>query len=120
MEITLETLGINLAKYRNEKGVAIRKAAQEIGISPTTLTRIEGGNIPDIQTFKKICNWMETDPGIILNSNTSSISNVPQVAVHFRKSQTLDPKVAAALASMLILAQSAMANNSFNQFQGEE
>lgn len=119
MEITLETLGINLAKFRNEKGVAIRQAAKEIGISPTTLTRIENGNIPDIQTFKKICKWMETDAGSILNSVSNTV-NIPQVAVHFRKSQTLTLDVAKALADMLILAQSAMANNSFNSSREEE
>jgi transcriptional regulator with XRE-family HTH domain len=113
MEITLETLGINLAKFRNEKGVAIRQAAQEIGTSPTTLTRIEKGNIPDIETFKKICNWMDADPGAVLNSNSSSNIKTPTVAVHFRKPQTLKPEIASALANMLILAQNAMVNNSF-------
>ncbi len=120
MEVTFETLGITLAKIRSEKEKGIREAAAEIGISPTTLSRIENGNVPDIQTFKKVCNWMGADPGAVLNSNASNVAQAPQVAVHFRKSQTLTPEVATALADMLILAQGAMETNTFNESPEEE
>jgi DNA repair ATPase RecN len=35
----------------------IRKAAKEIGISPTTLSKVENGHIPDIKTLQSICDW---------------------------------------------------------------
>lgn len=120
MEVTLETLGINLAKTRSTREIGIRQAAKEISISPTTLSRIENGNIPDIQTFKKICGWIGADPGSVLNSNSVNNTQIPQVAVHFRKSQTMTPEVAAALADMLILAQGAMETSTFDDSPEEE
>ena len=120
MEVTLETLGVNLAQIRGNKGIGIREAAKEIGISPTTLTRIENGNIPDLQTFKKVCDWIGADPGSVIGSNSSNNNNVPQVAVHFRKNQTMAPDVAKALADMILLAQKAMTTNTFDDVVEEE
>ena len=100
--------------------MGVREAAREIGISPTTLSRIENGNVPDLQTFKKICDWIGADPGLILGSNSSVNSRTPQVAVHFRKTQTMTPEVAGALAEMILLAQTAMETNTFEDYQEEE
>lgn len=33
----------------------------EIGISKATLSRIERGSLPDIETFIKICNWLQVE-----------------------------------------------------------
>lgn len=120
MEITLETLGVNLAQFRGSKGIGIREAAREIGISPTTLSRIESGNIPDLQTFKKICNWIGADPSSVLGSNSLNSNRVPQVAVHFRKNQTMNTDVAKALADMILLAQRAMETNTFDDVAEDE
>jgi len=120
MEVSLETLGVNLAQVRVSKGIGIRGAAQEIGISPTTLSRIENGNIPDLQTFKKVCVWMKADPSSVLGSNSSSNMRVPQVAVHFRKNQTMSSDVAKALADMILLAQRAMETNTFEDVVEDE
>lgn len=110
MNITLETLGINLLNKRGDIG--IRRAAEEIGISPTTLSRVENGHIPDLQTFRKICSWMGIDAGAVLGSKLQSHIQSPQVGVHFRKDQTLDKNVAQSLANMILAAQRAMSTNS--------
>lgn len=44
-----------LAKRGN---AGIRKAAKEIGISPTTLSKIENGHLPDEKTIQKLCQWL--------------------------------------------------------------
>jgi len=37
----------------------LRAAAKDIGISAPTLSRIEQGNLPDIDTYVKICEWLK-------------------------------------------------------------
>ena len=38
--------------------VGLRAAAKEIGVSPTTLSQIERGHIPDSQTLIQIWGWL--------------------------------------------------------------
>ena len=103
-KITLETLGRRLAEKRGALG--IRLAAEEIGVSPATLSRVERGFLPDLETFRKICRWLEVDPGQVLEL-TPPRPATPRVAVHFKKSATLSPATAKALATMVINAHRA-------------
>ena len=52
LRLTLKSLGRKITDKRGANG--IRAAAAEIGISPATLSRVERGNLPDLETFKKI------------------------------------------------------------------
>jgi transcriptional regulator with XRE-family HTH domain len=103
-KLSLETLGRRLEEKRGELG--IRAVAAEIGVSPATLSRVERGYLPDLETFSKICKWLQVDPGQVLGV-TSPNSSVPRVAVHFRKSATLSPATAQALAKMVVAAHRA-------------
>ncbi len=103
-KISLETLGRRLAEKRGEVG--IRAAAKDIGVSAATLSRVERGNLPDLETFKKICEWMEIDPGQVLGLKQPSVK-VPRVAVHFKKSTALSQETAQALAKMVVAAHRA-------------
>ena len=38
-------------------GMTLREAAKDSGIGFATLSRIETGKTPDLQTFKKLCQW---------------------------------------------------------------
>lgn len=42
--------------------LGMRVCADEIGISPATLSRIERGKLPDILTFAKLCKWLCANP----------------------------------------------------------
>ncbi len=42
-----------------QKSISMDKAASEIGISKATIHRVENGTNPDINTFIKICTWLE-------------------------------------------------------------
>lgn len=95
-----------MAARRGEKGV--RAVAKEIGISHATLSRVERGYMPDLETFSKICKWLEVDPGEMLGCKTAQKTAVPNVSVHFRKDQAIAPKTAQALANMILAAQRAM------------
>lgn len=58
-------LALSIKEKRGDRG--LREVANEIGISHATLSRIENGKLPDIETFKKICEWLNVDPGVILS-----------------------------------------------------
>ncbi len=84
----------------------LREAAKEIGeISYTTLSRIEQGNVPDVDTFIRICKWLEmpTDAFIIDGEPEQAGSNKKLVAL-LRSDQTLPRNVAEALIEMIGLA----------------
>lgn len=104
-KINLKSLGRRITEKRGANG--IRAAAAEIGISPATLSRVERGNLPDIETFKKICTWLAINPGEVLGFKPSAKTASP-LAVHFRKDPAICPKTAKALAQMILAAQRAM------------
>jgi transcriptional regulator with XRE-family HTH domain len=108
--MTLLRLGAMLRDRRGGKG--IREVAKEIGISPATLTRVEGGRLPDIATFQKICSWLKVNPAEILDitttSNTTSTDTLV-AAVHLRADQTLPEDAAADLAQLIVVASRELA-----------
>ncbi|MCC7169904.1 MAG: helix-turn-helix transcriptional regulator [Planctomycetes bacterium] len=104
---TLQTLGQKLLKKRAGRG--IREVAKEIGISHATLSRVERGFLPDLETFGKICKWLGVDPGEVLRIKVPGTEGMPTVAVHFRKESSLSPKTAQALATLILAAQRALA-----------
>ena len=80
--MTLLRLGALLRERRGGRG--IREVAQEIGVSPATLTRIEAGRLPDLLTFRKICAWLRINPAEILGIPLQQTSENPVVdAVSF-------------------------------------
>jgi transcriptional regulator with XRE-family HTH domain len=112
--MTLLRLGALLRERRGGRG--IRDVAQEIGISPATLTRIEAGRLPDLLTFKKICAWLKINPADILgipiqqgtdNSVGDEISS--EAAVHLRAEQALPPEAASDLAQLISFAHRELA-----------
>lgn len=105
-KITLESLGRRLLEKRGNLG--IRETAREIGISHSTLSRVERGYLPDLETFSKICAWLKINPGDVLGAQAPSKAARGNVSVHFRKEQTLAPRTAQALAEMILAAQRAL------------
>ena len=100
----LVSFGRRLRDARAKRG--IRDTADEIGVSPATLSRVERGLMPDLETFRKICHWLKVDPGEVLGV-TQVTAKRPAVAVHFRKDHVLKPETAQALAELILAAQRA-------------
>jgi len=100
----LEMFGRRLKEARGGRGT--RDLALEIGVSAATLSRVERGLMPDLETFGKICRWLKVDPAEILGVK-EVVSRRPAVAVHFRKDHALQPTTAQALAEMILAAQRA-------------
>ena len=102
---SMKSLGALVSKKRGALG--IRATAAKIGISPATLSRIENGQLPDLENFSKICRWLKIDPATILGLGTNA-DDPPVAAVHFRKERTMKLETARALAEMILAAQRAM------------
>lgn len=104
-KLSLGALGSKVATKRGARG--IRETAKEIGTSPATLSRIERGHLPDLETFRKICQWLAIDPGEVLGMKPVKSTREP-ISVHFKKDATVSPKTAKALAEMVLAAQRAL------------
>jgi len=86
--------------------------AQEIGISAATLTRVEGGRLPDIATFQKICSWLKVNPAEILDisiPNGARSADTLVAAVHLRADQSLPEAAATDLAQLIVVAHRELA-----------
>ena len=48
-------------QYCAKRHIGLREFADSIGVSAATLSRIERGGTPDLETFFKLCCWMGVD-----------------------------------------------------------
>lgn len=110
---TLGSLGAMVRKKRGDK--KLRETADEIGISPATLMRVENGRIPDVTTFGKICKWLKVDPGSFLGfepkeevpkawSSEEKDPDMLFVSAHLKVDQIPKKETIDALAKMILLA----------------
>jgi len=111
-QIKIEEFASRVREQRGKRG--LRETALEIGeISASTLSRIENGNIPDLDSFVRICRWLGVSPDAFIISetvvdlsadNAESGSKKSLIKAHLRADRTLDPKTADALVRMIELA----------------
>ena len=104
--LDISLLAAMLKTKRSKKG--LRETAKEIGnISASTLSRIEHGKMPDIETFLLLCDWLEVSPGELFKNTEQSSSIPPNVSqseaieIQLRANKNLDPKIADALAELV-------------------
>jgi transcriptional regulator with XRE-family HTH domain len=107
----LSSLGALVRKKRGD--YKLRETAREIGIGPATLMRVESGRIPDIETFGRLCKWLQIDPGSFLGFSQASAETgtaTPAegspifVSAHLKVDQTPQSVTVNALARMILLA----------------
>lgn len=108
--VNLLRLGKMVRERRGDRG--IRKVASDIGVSPATLSRVERGKLPDLDTFSKICEWLEVDPGEMLEMKKGIMSKKQEqpssqvvVAAHLRADPAQDPDAAHDIAQLIMAAQ---------------
>ena len=109
-KITLQNLGTIVREKRGARG--LRAVAAEVGTSAPTLSRIESGKMPDLQTFGKLCRWLGVDPGSLLGvSPILQETEVPSLAAaHLKADREIAPETARALANAIIRAQMMLAD----------
>ena len=103
----MEELSLKLKQKRGNRG--IREVAREIGIGHATLSRIESGKQPDLETFIKICKWLEIDPNSILGFRKKQQvgSEAPMPVAHFRAEKTMSAATATHLAELILAVHKA-------------
>ena len=57
-QIDLEALVAAVDAQRKSKGFSWRQVAKEAEVSPSTLTRMQQGKLPDINTFSALVQWL--------------------------------------------------------------
>lgn len=105
MSLPIEELGRLIFAKRGSRGV--RAVASEVGISSATLSRVENGHMPDLETFAKICRWLERDPREFLGLEREEAAP-PQAVVQFKKDRTVSRDTAMALGELILAVQNAM------------
>lgn len=81
---------------RKRGSMGIRAAAKEIGISPTTLSRVERGHVPDLKTLEKICAWIGEYP--------AKFTGIGGLQIAFKKKTAVSQDTAKSLANLIQLA----------------
>ncbi|MEM8976203.1 MAG: helix-turn-helix transcriptional regulator [Pseudomonadota bacterium] len=81
---------------RRRGNMGVRAAAQEIGISPTTLTRIEKGHVPDVATLDKLSAW--------LGEEATKFTGIGDLQIAFKNRKAVPPQTAHALAELITKA----------------
>jgi transcriptional regulator with XRE-family HTH domain len=56
--IDIDSLVEELDAKRRSKDISWRKLAEEVGVYPSTLTRIKQGRSPDMATFTALVRWL--------------------------------------------------------------
>lgn len=77
--------------------LGVRTAANEARVSPSTLSRVENGHTPDMETFEKLCAWIGADPRQYLAGPTAEVV----AAVQFKKAAAVQPETARALGELV-------------------
>ncbi len=107
MGLMLSDLGRLLAAKRGSRGV--RAAALDAGVSSATFSRVENGHMPDLETFAKVCQWLERDPREFLGFESEGGGNErPAAVVHFKKKKTVSMETAKALGELILAAEKAI------------
>lgn len=78
---------------RKRGNMGVRAAAKEIGVSPTTLTRIEKGNIPDVKTLDKLCKWLSEEP--------TKFTGIMGLQIAFKSKSAMPPETAQSMAKLI-------------------
>jgi transcriptional regulator with XRE-family HTH domain len=109
-ELNTEKLAAMVRAKRSRRG--LREVAAEIGnVSASTLSRVEQGKVPDLETFFELCKWLNVGPeeftGERIGSSEAAVSTPEKIEVHLRADRTLDPATVDALVTMVKLAYEA-------------
>jgi transcriptional regulator with XRE-family HTH domain len=102
-QVTPKTLGKLLQQKRGSMG--IRAAAGEIGVSAATLSRIEHGRVPDLDTLRKVCRWLDVDPaGYLWEASKNRQEGLSSLQVVFKKDRAVTQATSRALGKLILAA----------------
>ncbi|WP_375504048.1 helix-turn-helix domain-containing protein [uncultured Nostoc sp.] len=92
------------ALVRNKRGTrGLREISVEIGnVSPSTLSRVENGKMPDMETFIALCNWLQVRPSDLFFTDQDRQLNIDEeIIILLLSDKRLEPDTASALAQII-------------------
>lgn len=98
--LDLKALGELVRQRRGT--LSLRQAAEDVGISFSTLTRVEGGSQPDLTSFVKICAWLGEPPSKFFTAVARrDLDPLEEAISHLHQDPRLTPEAASSIAAML-------------------
>lgn len=118
-EVNIRALSEAIQRHREKHDLTVRSAAAEMeNVSSSTLSRIERGSLPDIDTYMRICRWLGVSPSEFAIEKTSSRATKKQsalstedIVVHLRADKLLNQSTRDALITMIEVAYAAARRN---------
>src|SRR5207248_9605392 len=80
-------LGDRVRAKRRSKGLSIREAAAEVGVSAPTISRVERGHLPERENLLRLARWAELQIDPVLHDNARRTRNA---AVHGPEASTVE------------------------------
>ncbi len=78
---------------RSHREASWRDVAREVGVSPSTLTRLRQGTTPDLETFSRLCSWASLPPDRYMGieeAEAEGDSPLAGIAALLRSDKSLD------------------------------
>ncbi|MGF7219234.1 transcriptional regulator with XRE-family HTH domain [Spirosoma lacussanchae] len=118
-EINVNALGEAIQRHREDKKLTVRAAAEQMeSVSPSTLSRIERGSLPDLDTYMRICRWLNVDPAHFATEPIGKTKSerkpelmTEDIIVHLRADKLLNVQTRDALITMIEVAYAASRRN---------
>jgi transcriptional regulator with XRE-family HTH domain len=118
-EINVNALAEAIQRHREEKKLSVRSAADQMdNVSASTLSRIERGSVPDLDTYMRLCRWLQLEPSHFAVQRVSidspqreSSLNMDDIIMHLRADKLLNTSTSEALITMIEVAYAAARRN---------
>ena len=100
--INLELVSELLQNKRDQKGLSLREAAAEIGVSAPTLQRLEAGQVPTSATLMRLAQWLgvSVDGLSTTPKKGRKKDTIEEIEVLLRADPNLDQEAAATIANV--------------------
>lgn len=102
--INVDALIAALDAERSVRGVSWRQVAKDAGVSASTLTRMQQGKSPDLNTFSALTRWLDI-PAERFYAETSQQSTpedpLAVISTLLRGKKKMNPKAVAALQELV-------------------
>jgi|SRR5208282_647160 len=99
--LDVESLIAALNAEREDRGLSWRKLAFEAGVNPSSLTRMQQGKLPDVNTFTALIHWLRMPADQFMASGLDSTSPKPNpmavVSTLLRGKREMTPEALKAL-----------------------
>ena len=105
-QINVDALVAALDSERRAKDLSWRQLAKDAGISPSTLTRMQQGKSPDVNTFTALTRWLNTPAERFYADTVASATGqdddpLAVVSTLLRGKKRMNPKALAALQELV-------------------